>query len=167
LISLPYSYDYCILGSPTPAGTAVPAVPAVPAAITMAPSTSIPGPVVEVNPLRPPLDFVGDLEYSVIGNPLGFCQGKNGIEASKHAHQPPVTQNLHFPSLCPVAQATAILVSICRTDRVSNLRQRWANAESFHLNADDDCLDNLVCFQRESFEPVPGCSGSGLVSTHE
>ena len=30
--------------------------------------------------------------------------------------------------------------------------------------ADDDCLDDFVCFQRDMFEPVPGCAGQGDVS---
>ena len=30
-------------------------------------------------------------------------------------------------------------------------------------DTDDDCIDELVCFQREAFEPVPGCSGGGEV----
>jgi hypothetical protein len=28
-------------------------------------------------------------------------------------------------------------------------------------DADYDCLDDLICFQRDSFESVPGCSGNG------
>jgi len=27
-----------------------------------------------------------------------------------------------------------------------------------------DCLDNLVCFQRDALEPVPGCIGAGLAA---
>lgn len=32
-------------------------------------------------------------------------------------------------------------------------------------DTDDDCLDNLTCFLRESFEEVPGCFGSGVEGT--
>ena len=28
-------------------------------------------------------------------------------------------------------------------------------------NSDSDCIDDLICFQREASEPVPGCNGSG------
>ncbi|CAB9521159.1 beta-induced protein ig-h3 [Seminavis robusta] len=31
-------------------------------------------------------------------------------------------------------------------------------------DADQDCIDELVCFQRDLLEPVPGCSGEGLAS---
>jgi hypothetical protein len=31
-------------------------------------------------------------------------------------------------------------------------------------DTDDDCLDELVCFQREYLERVPGCSGQGTAS---
>ena len=31
-------------------------------------------------------------------------------------------------------------------------------------DSDDDCVDNLVCFQRDALEKVPGCLGSGDMS---
>lgn len=46
----------------------------IPETITPPPATSVP--VVVVNPLRPPLTYVGDIDFYVFGTPLGLCQGR-------------------------------------------------------------------------------------------
>lgn len=38
-------------------------------------------------------------------------------------------------------------------------------AKPLHCCAvDNDCLDDLVCYERQGFDPVPGCTGAGEVS---
>lgn len=32
-------------------------------------------------------------------------------------------------------------------------------------DTDDDCVGDLVCFQRKGLEPVPGCTGTGVSGT--
>lgn len=177
------SYDYCIMGPPAPE---------VPQAITMAPSTIIPGPVVEVNPLRPPLDFVGDVEFFVLGTPLGFCQGDCDTDDDclddlvcyqRDAFEPvPGCSGRGEEGMdyCTVGFSDELVVSLAPVstetlppELQSNLPPLETIGDNLPLplgmcqgdcDNDDDCLDELVCFQRDLLDPVPGCAGEGQIS---
>jgi hypothetical protein len=75
----------------------------------------------------------------------------NAPSTQAHANSPTAsgpTVDPNLPPLQTVADEPEMPLGLCQGD----------------CDSDEDCLDELVCFQRDYLERVPGCSGQGTPS---
>ncbi|CAB9510452.1 expressed unknown protein [Seminavis robusta] len=97
--------------------------------------------------------------------PIPWCRG-NALNSVDYCVKPPPTvEEVPPATMSPTTMATA-----APTDMVVALQTVGDEPEmplgicQGDCDTNDDCLDDLICFQRDHVEPVPGCVGTGSVS---
>ncbi|CAJ1933102.1 unnamed protein product [Cylindrotheca closterium] len=86
---------------------------------------------------------------------------------SSQPSRSPTRKPTPFPTLLPTPSPTKVPIKV-PTDTLSYVGNNGNPSHEFPLamcegdcDSDNDCMDNLICRQRDGTESVPGCNGSG------